>query len=215
MVRRKKKRPLKRRRAAPFRSHGSTAGKHRWRYPTTLAAMELLRSGYFLDAAERCRAWRVEGTIPMHDGRTPRWRVRGSYFLHGAALPWALVLLELLAVECLRAMRSANGRAAVLRGGRVDRSLAQRLEPDAVLAEPSQQVQQIPRRARCISLLGRKQRKFDEASIISSAKPEHSPLTGTTLLQSITEFKKVATWGSILGWKSPLLRTMWMSANSG
>jgi hypothetical protein len=33
-----------------------------------------------LDAAERCRAWRVEGTLPMHDGRTPRWRVRGSCF---------------------------------------------------------------------------------------------------------------------------------------
>jgi hypothetical protein len=44
--------------SGPFRSHWSTAGKHRWRYPTTLAAMELLRSGYFLDA-ERCRAWRV------------------------------------------------------------------------------------------------------------------------------------------------------------
>ena len=50
--------------SGPFRFHGSTAGKYRWCYPTTLAAMELLRSGYFLDAAERSRAWRVEVTSP-------------------------------------------------------------------------------------------------------------------------------------------------------
>jgi hypothetical protein len=31
----------------PFRFHGSTAGKYRWRYPTTLAAMELLGAAIF------------------------------------------------------------------------------------------------------------------------------------------------------------------------
>ena len=50
--------------SGPFRFHGSTAGQYRWRYPTKLAAMELLGSGYFLDAADRCRTTRVKVTVP-------------------------------------------------------------------------------------------------------------------------------------------------------
>jgi hypothetical protein len=53
--------------SGPFRFHGSTAGEYRWCYPTTLAAMELLRSGYFLDAAERCGPWLVEDTYLPQD----------------------------------------------------------------------------------------------------------------------------------------------------
>ena len=52
----------------PFRFHGSTAGKYRWRYPTTLAAMEPLRGGYFLDAARLfCSIQKMTGA------KSPTW----------------------------------------------------------------------------------------------------------------------------------------------